>query len=88
MLLAYPLWCLQRPLECFPIYFKDFKKNFKKDKKTTLTNLYMGIALVVADIVIIAVAQADVYGHDKVSQSSLWNMEGFVPGTDKKWEEP
>ncbi|CAL5979173.1 Hypothetical_protein [Hexamita inflata] len=71
-MLSYPLWFMQRPLEVMPVWIKSVAdKSYKKDKQFK-QNIVLSFVGIIMGIILIAVAQSDVYGHDFVPAPPLW----------------
>ncbi|CAL6005688.1 Hypothetical_protein [Hexamita inflata] len=71
-MLSYPLWFMQRPLEVLPVWIKSIveKKHFK-NKKQFIIDLVLSFVGLLVSIILIILAQTDVFGHDFVEKPPL-----------------
>ncbi|CAL6025565.1 Conserved_hypothetical protein [Hexamita inflata] len=72
-MLSYPLWFVQRPLEVLPVWLKSLKdKSYLKNKKKFQIDLVLSFIGIAVIVILIALAQSDVFGHDHVDLPPLW----------------
>ncbi|CAL6079058.1 Hypothetical_protein [Hexamita inflata] len=72
-MLSYPLWFMQRPLEVLPVWLKSLKdKTHLKNKKQFQIDLVLSFTGLTAAVILIALAQSDVFGHGHVDLPPLW----------------
>ncbi|CAL6114662.1 Conserved_hypothetical protein [Hexamita inflata] len=72
-MLAYPLWFMQRPLEVLPVWLKSLKdKTHLKNKRQFQIDLVLSFVGLTVAVIIIALAQSDVFGHGHVDLPPLW----------------
>ncbi|CAL6095452.1 Conserved_hypothetical protein [Hexamita inflata] len=72
-MLSYPLWFMQRPLEVLPVWLKSLKdKTHLKNKKQFQIDLILSFTGLTAAVILIALAQSDVFGHGHVDLPPLW----------------
>ncbi|CAL5996791.1 Conserved_hypothetical protein [Hexamita inflata] len=72
-MLSYPLWFMQRPLEVFPVWLKQVvEKKHLKDMKKFKVDLALSAIGLVSALVLVVLAQSDVFGHDFVDLPPLW----------------
>ncbi|CAL6060383.1 Conserved_hypothetical protein [Hexamita inflata] len=73
VMLSYPLWFIQRPLEMFPVWIKSIvdKKYLVKTKQFIKDIILSTIGLSITAI-LISLAQLDYFGHDFVDLPNPW----------------
>ncbi|CAL6089033.1 Conserved_hypothetical protein [Hexamita inflata] len=72
-MLAYPVWFMQRPLEVLPVWLKTVKdKTYTKNIKQFRLDLLLSLIGITAAVILIVLAQSDVFGHDHVDKPPLW----------------
>ncbi|CAL6013894.1 Hypothetical_protein [Hexamita inflata] len=74
-MLAYPLWFMQRPLEVLPVWLKTKSlkdKTHLKNKKQFQIDLMLSFTGLTAVVILVALAQSDVFGHGHVDLPPLW----------------